>query len=47
MNQFERFIHERRYLQNVSSRTLEWYAESFRWLASETPTDDDLKLFVI
>lgn len=47
MNQFERFIHERKYLKNVSPRTLGWYAESFKWLVIETPTDDDLKSLVI
>jgi hypothetical protein len=47
LNQFERFIHERKYLKNVSPRTLQWYAESFKWLATEVPTEDDLKCCVI
>ena len=27
---FEQFLRERRYLQGVSERTAQWYAESFR-----------------
>jgi len=47
VNQFDKFIHERKYLQNVSPRTLTWYAESFKWFGTENPTDDELKNFVI
>jgi hypothetical protein len=42
VTQFDRFIHERKYLKNVSPRTLQWYAESFKWLGTEQPSDDDL-----
>jgi integrase/recombinase XerD len=44
---FEQFLRERRYLQGVSERTAQWYAESFKWLGTETPTEDELKAFVI
>ncbi len=44
---FEQFIKERQYLSNVSPATLEWYRESLSWLKTESPTEDDLKSFVI
>jgi integrase/recombinase XerD len=44
---FEQFIKERRYLQNVSPRTIEWYRESFKWLVEPQPKQSDLKAFVI
>src|SRR5260370_41390571 len=44
---FTDFIRERRYLQNVSPRTLEWYAYSFRWLPNEAPEQPQLKDAVI
>jgi integrase/recombinase XerD len=44
---FEKFITERRYLQNVSQKTIEWYRQSLRWLGIEHPTEDELKEFVI
>jgi integrase/recombinase XerD len=40
---FARFIQERQYLSNVSPATLEWYKHSFKWLHSESPSQDDLK----
>jgi integrase/recombinase XerD len=40
---FEQFIRERQYLTNVSPATLEWYKHSFKWLRSESPTNEDLK----
>lgn len=40
---FVQFIKERRYLNNVSAATVEWYTHSFKWLPSEHPTQDDLK----
>jgi integrase/recombinase XerD len=41
-------IHQRRkYLSNVSPATIEWYEQSLRWLAAESPTDDQLKDFVM
>ena len=39
---FERFIRERQYLQNVSPRTLEWYRNSLRSLPCEAPTQQQL-----
>jgi integrase/recombinase XerD len=47
VNQFGKFIQERKYLQKVSPRTLTWYAESFKWFGTENPTDDELKNVVI
>jgi integrase/recombinase XerD len=44
---FDLFIKERLYLHNVSARTIEWYEQSFKWLANPTPTDADLRDFVI
>jgi len=44
---FEQFIRERKYLQNVSPRTVEWYGESFKWLDNPNPNKTDLKAFVI
>lgn len=44
---FEDFIRERRYLSNVSQRTIEWYRQSFKWLDNPNPTEADLKEFVI
>ncbi len=47
MSKFEQFIQERRYLQNVSERTVQWYNESLKWLRVEEPTDTDLKDLVL
>lgn len=44
---FEEFIRERQYLQKVSNRTIEWHRESFKWLAEPSPSQVDLKSFVI
>ena len=44
---FERFIQERRYLKNVSPRTIEWYEQSLAWLTLEQPTADDLRHLVV
>jgi integrase/recombinase XerD len=44
---FEQFIKERQYLQNVSPRTVEWYKQSFKWLANPNPNKSDLTQFVI
>ena len=46
-SKFTQFIKERRYLTNVSPRTIEWYEQSLRWLNTESPTDADLKSVVI
>jgi integrase/recombinase XerD len=40
---FSQFVRERQYLHNVSAATLEWYKHSFRWLPSESPTQEDLR----
>jgi integrase/recombinase XerD len=47
MHGFEQFIRERRYLQNVSPRTIEWYEQSFKWLPSESPTQEHLNEAVV
>jgi integrase/recombinase XerD len=44
---FNRFIQERRYLKNVSSRTVEWHEQSLKWLGVEQPTETDLRDFVL
>jgi integrase/recombinase XerD len=41
------FIKERQYLSNVSPATLEWYRQSLHWLGTNTPSDADLKDFVM
>jgi integrase/recombinase XerD len=40
---FEQFIRERQFLSNVSPSTLEWYKYSFKWLLTDSPTQEDLK----
>jgi len=44
---FERFIQERKYLKNVSPRTIEWYEQSLAWLTVEQPTPEDLREVVV
>src|ERR1017187_561988 len=44
---FVQFTRERRFLSNVSPRTLEWYGNSLRWLPNESPTQADLNETVI
>jgi integrase/recombinase XerD len=44
---FSQFIKERQYLNNVSPATIEWYRQSFAWLCTESPSDVDLKDFVL
>lgn len=44
---FSEFIRERHLLSNVSPSTLEWYNHSFKWLATDTPSQDDLKAAVL
>jgi integrase/recombinase XerD len=39
---FSEFIRERQYLQNVTPSTLEWYKNSFRWLLSDSPSQEQL-----
>ena len=40
---FSEFIRERQFLSNVSPSTLEWYKHSFKWLHTESPSQEDLK----
>jgi integrase/recombinase XerD len=40
---FSQFIRERQYLHNVTPATLEWYTHAFKWLLTESPTQDELK----
>ncbi|MGB6901979.1 MAG: tyrosine-type recombinase/integrase, partial [Acidobacteriaceae bacterium] len=44
---FSEFIRERQFLTNVSPSTLEWYKHSFKWLESDSPTQEDLKAAVV
>lgn len=44
---FEQFIRERKYLQNVTARTVEWYENSLRWLPCEAPTQQQLNAIVV
>jgi integrase/recombinase XerD len=44
---FEQFLKERQYISNVSPRTIEWYTQSLNWLGTESPTDNQVKDFVI
>jgi integrase/recombinase XerD len=46
-NRFEQFVKERLYLTNVTPATAEWYRQSLAWLGVESPTDGDLKNFVM
>jgi integrase/recombinase XerD len=40
---FSDFIRERQFLSNVTPSTLAWYKHSFKWLPTESPTQQDLK----
>jgi hypothetical protein len=44
---FSQFTRERQSLSNVSPATLEWYKHSFKWLRTESPSQDDLKDAVV
>jgi integrase/recombinase XerD len=44
---FSEFIHERQFLSNVSPSTLEWYKYSFKWLRTESPSQEELKEAVL
>jgi integrase/recombinase XerD len=44
---FEHFIRERKYLKNVSPRTIEWHEQSLKWLGIEQPTETDLQEFIL
>ena len=43
MTRFEQFLRERRYLGNISERSIEWYQWAFKWLVNESPDDTTLK----
>jgi integrase/recombinase XerD len=40
---FQQFINERQYLHNVTPATVEWYTHAFKWLRTESPSQDELK----
>ncbi|SRR5579883_277641 len=44
---FEQFVKERKYLHNVSPRTIDWYEQTFNWLKKYEPTEQGCKDFVI
>jgi integrase/recombinase XerD len=44
---FQKFLQERRYISNVTDRTIEWHEQSLKWLGIENPTAEDLKVCVI
>jgi integrase/recombinase XerD len=39
---FSQFTRERQFLSNVSPATLEWYKHSFKWLPTESPSQEEL-----
>ena len=43
MTRFEQFLRERRYLGNISERSVEWYNWALKWLVNESPDDAALK----
>lgn len=47
MDSFTEFTRERRYLHNVSPATVSWYTHAFKWLPSESPTQDELNGIVL
>jgi integrase/recombinase XerD len=44
---FQSFLREREYISNVTERTLEWHAQSLKWLENETPNLDDIKALIV
>ncbi len=46
-SRFEQFLKERKYLKNVSARTIQWYTESFKWFSNPAPSQADLTAVVI
>jgi integrase/recombinase XerD len=44
---FDAFIRERRYLHNVTPRTVEWYENSLRWLPCEAPTQEQINALIV
>jgi integrase/recombinase XerD len=47
VSRFDDFIRERKYLSNVSPATVSWYRHAFKWMPSESPTQDALKDVVL
>ena len=47
MTGFEQFIRERKYVTNVSPKTLLWYRASFNHLSTPDPTETEWKDFVV
>ena len=47
LSRFEQFIKERKYLTNVTPATIEWYTHAFKWLDTDSPTQDDLRAAVL
>ncbi len=43
MSRFAAFVQEHRYLKNVSPSTVSWYVHAFKWLPSESPSQEELK----
>jgi integrase/recombinase XerD len=43
MSRFAAFVQQRRYLENVSPSTVSWYTHAFKWLPSESPSQEELK----
>lgn len=48
---FQAFLREREYISNVTARTLDWHAQSLKWLSTsanpEQPTVDDIKNLIV
>jgi integrase/recombinase XerD len=48
---FQAFLREREYISNVTSSTLDWHAQSLKWLHTvanpEQPTADDIKELIV
>lgn len=47
LRKFVPFIKERQYLHNVSPATVSWYTHNFKWMPSESPSEDELKAMVV
>jgi integrase/recombinase XerD len=47
MTRFQQFLRERRYLGNISERSIEWYSLAFKWLPNEAPDEPALKECII
>lgn len=47
INSVENFIKTRKFVHNISPRTVEWYQTSLAWLPNESPTQGELEEMVI